>query len=647
MAEIKITLPDGSQRSVAKGTPALEIARGISERLAKKALAAKINGKVVDLSRPIVEDASFEVVLEGTPDGLEVCRHSTAHIMASAVQKLFPGTKVTIGPTVEHGFYYDFDPPRPFAPEDLERIEAKMREIVAADQPFSRTEVPRDTAIERFREMGEDYKVEIISAIPASETITLYQHGDWIDLCRGPHLPSTGRAGAFKLTHIAGAYWRGDERNKMLQRIYGVSFQSEKDLKEYLAKLEEAKRRDHRRLGKDLDLFSMEEEVGGGLVLWHPRGARVRLIMEDFWREAHLAGGYDLVYTPHIAKVDLWNTSGHTGFYKENMFAGMDVDGQDYLVKPMNCPYHIKIFKGRVRSYRELPLRFAELGTVYRYERSGVLHGLLRVRGFTQDDAHLFCAPDQVKVELGRTLDFCLGVLRTFGFTDYQVTLSTRPEKFVGEPRSWDIAEQYLREIIEEAGLTYNVDAGGGAFYGPKIDMQIKDVLGRAWQCSTIQLDFNLPERFDLRFASKEGTLDRPIMIHRALLGSIERFFGVLLEHYAGALPTWLSAVQARVLTVSERHEVWAREATAALAAQGFRVECDAGPDKLGAKIRNAQLEKIPYMLIVGDREVEAKGVAPRTRAGEDLKTMPLDAFIEHLRKDARIPRGGKRDSSE
>jgi threonyl-tRNA synthetase len=643
MNVVRITLPDGSHREVPRGAKAAEIARAISDRLAKRAVAARVDGRLTDLSRPVDGDCTFELILADSEDGVEVMRHSTAHIMASAVQKLFPGTKVTIGPTVENGFYYDFDPPRPFSPEDLAAIESKMREIVAEDVAFVRSEVPRDEAIRLFTEMGEDYKVEIISAIPSGEPITLYRHGDWIDLCRGPHLPSTGRAGAFKLTHIAGAYWRGDERNKMLQRIYGVCFPSEKELEAHLQRLEEAKKRDHRRLGVDLDLYSMDDVVGGGLVLWHPKGARVRLVIEDFWREEHLRGGYELVYSPHIARVDLWNQSGHTSFYKENMFAGIDVEGQKYLVKPMNCPFHVRIFKSRVRSYRELPLRWAELGTVYRYERSGVLHGLLRVRGFTQDDAHIFCTPEQVKDELARTLDFCLAVLRAFGFEDYRVTLSTRPKEFVGDVARWDLAEAYLREVLDAAGLAYEVDVGGGAFYGPKIDMQIKDVLGRAWQCSTIQLDFSLPERFDLRFASAHGTLERPTMIHRALLGSMERFFGVLVEHHGGAFPVWLAPVQARILTVSERHEPWAREVQKHLAEAGFRVECEAGPDKLGAKIRAAQLEKIPYMLVVGDREVEARGVAPRTRAGEDLKTMPLDAFVLRLRQESRVPRGGSR----
>jgi threonyl-tRNA synthetase len=643
MANITLTLPDGATREVPAGTTALDVARSISERLAKKALAAKVDGRVIDLSRPLVADAKLEIILEGTPDGLEVQRHSTAHIMASVVQKLFPGTKVTIGPTVEHGFYYDFDPPAPFAPGDLERIEAAMRDVVRANHSFVRKEVSRDDAIALFRDLGETYKVEIISAIPATDKITLYQHGDWVDLCRGPHIPATGRAGAFKLDRVAGAYWRGDERNKMLQRIYGLCFGTDKELKEHLARIEEAKKRDHRRVGKDLDLFSMDEDVGGGLVLWHPKGARIRLLVEDFWREEHLASGYEVVYSPHIAKVDLWNTSGHTSFYKDNMFAGMEVEGHDYLCKPMNCPFHVKIFKSRVRSYRELPLRFAELGTVYRYERSGVLHGLLRVRGFTQDDAHLFCAPDQVKDELASTLQFCLRILKTFGFEDFRVTLSTRPKDFVGAVENWDLAERYLKEAIEAAGLAYTVDAGGGAFYGPKIDMQIKDVLGRAWQCSTIQLDFSLPERFDLRFSSKGGTLERPIMIHRALLGSIERFFGVLLEHYAGALPPWLAPVQARVVTVSERHDAWAAEVQRTLSAEGFRVDRDDSGEKLGAKIRAAQLEKIPYMLVVGDREVAERAVAPRARTGEDLKTMPLERFAERLRDEARIPRGGAR----
>ena len=642
-ANVVLTLPDGSTREVAVGTTGLEVARSIGERLAKKALAVKLDGQVLDLSRPLTQSGAFAVITEGTPDGLEVQRHSTAHIMASVVQKLFPGTKVTIGPTVEHGFYYDFDPPKPFALEDLERIEGAMREVVGRNETFVRKEVSRDEAIALFREMGESYKVELIESFPADAQISLYQHGDWVDLCRGPHLPSTGRAGAFKLDRVAGAYWRGDEKNKMLQRIYGLCFGTDKELKEHLHRIEEAKKRDHRRIGKDLDLFSIDEEVGGGLVLWHPKGGRIRLLVEDFWREEHLAGGYDVVYSPHLAKVDLWNTSGHTSFYKENMFAGMDVDGQEYLVKPMNCPFHAKIFKSRVRSYRDLPLRLAELGTVYRYERSGVLHGLLRVRGFTQDDAHLFCTPENVKEELASTLQFCLRVLRTFGFEQFNVTLSTRPKEFVGDPAVWDVAEGYLKDAIEAAGLAYTVDVGGGAFYGPKIDMQIKDVLGRAWQCSTIQLDFALPERFDLRFSSQGGTLERPIMIHRALLGSVERFFGVLIEHYGGALPTWLSPTQACIVTVSERNNEWGAKVKEALAREGFRVELDDSSEKLGSKIRTAQLAKIPYMLIIGDREVEAAGVAPRTRSGEDLKTMPLDAFIARLRDEARIPRGGAR----
>ena len=647
MADLTLTLPDGSTRNLPAGSTALDAARSIAERLAKKALAAKLNGQVVDLSRVLAESGSFEVILEGSPEGLDIVRHSTAHIMASVVQKLFPGTKVTIGPVIENGFFYDFDAPKAFAPEDLPKIEEAMREVIKANAPFVRTEIPRDAALELFRKLGEDYKVELISAIPEDQHISLYAHGDWVDLCRGVHLPSTGRAGAFKLTHVAGAYWRGDERNKMLSRIYGLCFSTEKDLKAHLDRLEEAKKRDHRRLGKDLDLFSIDDQVGAGLVLWHPKGGRIRVIVEDFWRDEHLRGGYDLVYSPHIAKVDLWNTSGHTSFYKDSMFSGMDVDGQEYLAKPMNCPFHVKIFKNKIRSYRDLPLRFAELGTVYRYERSGVLHGLLRVRGFTQDDAHLFCTPENVREELASTLQFCLRILKTFGFEEFSVTLSTRPKEFVGEPAVWDRAEDHLRQAIEAAGLKYTIDEGGGAFYGPKIDMQIKDVLGRAWQCSTIQIDFNLPERFDLRFSAADGTLQRPIMIHRALLGSIERFFGVLLEHYAGALPLWMAPVQARIVTVSDRQGDWSLEVEKRLKAEGLRVERDDSNEKLGAKIRAAQLEKIPYMLVIGDREAEARAVAPRTRTGEDLKTMPLEQFIALIRKEAAIPVPARETAAE
>jgi len=585
----------------------------------------------------------FEEVVGGVPEMTELdkLRHSTAHVMAAAVQKLWPEAKVTIGPPIETGFYYDFDIDRPFVEEDLATIEAEMAKIISQNLPFVRHEVPRAEALEMFRKMGETYKVEIIEALPADAVISYYTTGEWVDLCRGPHVESTGRIKAFKLLSVAGAYWRGDEHNKMLQRIYGTAYPDGKQLREHLTRLEEAKKRDHRRLGKDLDLFSIDETIGGGLVLWHPKGGRVRYQIEEFWRQEHFASGYELVSTPHIARDQLWQVSGHLDFYKENMYSGMAVDDQNYLVKPMNCPYHISIFKKGLHSYRELPFRWAELGTVYRYERSGVLHGLLRVRGFTQDDAHLFMTREQLPEELERVTEFCLYILRTFGFTDFKLYLATRPEKFVGEPAMWDEAEKALFAVLQKVGLEYQIDPGGGAFYGPKIDLKLRDCLGREWQCSTIQVDFNLPERFDLQYVGSDGERHRLVMVHRALLGSLERFFAVLTEHYGGAFPVWLAPVQARVITVSEKQDLWAEEVRAALAARGFRVEADLSSDKLGAKIRRAQMEKIPFMLVCGDKEVEARGVAARTREGQQLPLMSLDEFAEHLTAAARIPRGG------
>jgi threonyl-tRNA synthetase len=573
---------------------------------------------------------------------LQTLRHSCAHVMAKAVQRLFPETKVTIGPAIESGFYYDFERDTPFTPEDLERIEAEMQAIIAANEPFERHEVSRAEALDMFARMGETYKVEIIETLPQDATITYYETGDFIDLCRGPHVASTRDIKAFKLLSVAGAYWRGDERNKMLQRIYGTAYPDKKLLREHLHLLEEAKKRDHRRLGKELDLFSIDETIGGGLVLWHPKGARIRHLIEDFWRQEHYAQGYDLVYSPHVARDQLWHTSGHLDFYKENMYSGMDVEGQDYLVKPMNCPFHVTMYKKGLRSYRELPLRWAELGTVYRYERSGVLHGLLRVRGFTQDDAHLFMTLDQLPAELERVLAFCLYILRTFGFEDFKLYLATRPKKFVGDPAIWDQAEEALYAALQKSGLDHEMDRGGGAFYGPKIDLKLRDCLGREWQCSTIQVDFNLPERFDLQYVGTDGERHRVVMLHRALLGSIERFFAVLTEHYAGKFPVWLAPVQARIITVSEKQEEWGRAALARLQDRGFRAEGDFSPDKLGAKIRRAQLDKIPFMLVCGDKEVETQSVAPRARDGERIDMMPLDDFMEYLAKAARIPRGGQ-----
>jgi len=569
---------------------------------------------------------------------LQTMRHSTAHVMAAAVQKLFPGTKVTIGPAIETGFFYDFDTEKPFTEDHLEKIEAEMTKIISGKHDFVREEVSRARALELFGELGETYKVEIIEGLPEDATITLYRTGDWFDLCAGPHVENTKQIKAFKLLSVAGAYWRGDERNKMLQRIYGTAFTDKKQLRLYLNQIEEAKKRDHRKVGKALDLFSIDDSIGGGLVLWHPKGARVRYLLEEFWRQRHFAAGYEMVSSPHVAKDDLWKTSGHLEFYKENMYSGMDVDGKDYLVKPMNCPFHVTIFNNGLHSYRDLPHRWAELGTVYRYERSGVLHGLLRVRGFTQDDAHLFMTREQLPGELERVVHFCLDMLRAFGFEDFKLYLATRPDKFVGDPAIWEEAEAAIREVLDKTGLGYEVDPGGGAFYGPKIDLKLRDSIGREWQCSTIQVDFNLPERFDLNYVGSDGNKHRVVMLHRALLGSIERFFAILVEHYAGAFPFWLAPLQARVITISEKQDAWALEAEKTLAEAGFRVDSDLSADKLGAKIRRAQLEKVPYMLVCGDREVEAKAVAPRTREGKKMDAMTLPDLLDHFREIAKIP---------
>lgn len=577
---------------------------------------------------------------------LETLRHSAAHVMAAAVKRLFPDALVAIGPHIETGFYYDFDIDRPFTDEDLERITDEMRKVVAADYPFVRKVVTRDEALEFFKNIGERYKVEILSSIPEGSTITMYESGDFIDLCRGPHVPSTEAVKAFRLLSVAGAYWRGRESNPMLQRIYGTAFPDQASLDEHLRRLEEAKRRDHRKIGKALDLFSIDERIGGGLVLWHPKGARIRYIAEEFWRQEHFANDYDLVSTPHVARENLWQTSGHMSFYKENMFSGMDVEGQQYLVKPMNCPYHVTIFNDRPRSYRDLPVRFAELGTVYRYEGSGVLHGLLRVRGFTQDDAHIFMRRDQLFAELDRTLRFCLYILRTFGFTEFKLYLATRPAKFIGEIELWDEAERALLQALQAIGLEYKIDAGGGAFYGPKIDLRLRDAIGREWQCSTIQVDFQLPERFDITYVGQDGAKHRIAMIHRALYGSMERFFAVLVEHYAGAFPLWLAPEQVRVLTVSEHYEDWATAVRTTLRAQSYRVETDLSADKLGAKIRRAQVEKVPIMVVIGKKEAAEGLVAARLRDGTQLAPMTLPEFSDYLAREAAIPRGGERGAA-
>ena len=561
-------------------------------------------------------------------------RHSAAHVMADVVTKMYPHAKLGIGPPTDDGFYYDFMVDEPFSEQDLARIEKRMRKVIQRDFPFEYREYPRDQAVHMNAE--EPLKLEIIEDIPASEQITTYRHGDFEDLCAGPHVESTGKIPAFKLLSVAGAYWRGDESQPMLQRIYGAAFESKEALEEHLHRIEEAKKRDHRILGRQLDLFSIHDETGPGLVIWHPKGALTRGIVEDFWRSEHRKRGYDLVYTPHIGRSSLWETSGHLSFYKENMYAAMEMDGQDYYLKPMNCPFHVMYFKNDLRSYRELPMRIGELGSVYRYERGGVVQGLLRVRGMTQDDAHIFCRPDQVVDEVNGVLDLTFFLLRSFGFEHYDVMLSTKPDKAVGDDNRWELATESLRTTLVERGIDYEVDEGGGAFYGPKIDIHIRDAIGRQWQITTVQFDFNLPDRFDLAYIGDDGKEHRPYMVHRALLGTMERFMGVLIEHYAGAFPVWLSPVQAEIIPIAERHTSYAREIASRLVdAAGIRAHVDERGDRMNAKIRNAQLQKIPYMLIVGDREVQTNTAAVRLRAGGDLGPLPIDEIAARITGEA------------
>ena len=598
-------------------------------------LAVRVNGKLSDLNSIVDSDAQLEPVTFSESDGKSIYWHSSSHLMAAAVKKLWPDVRVAIGPSIDEGFYYDFDSEVPFTESELAKIEAEMKKILKENLPFIRKEIRRDEAIKMFEASGEKYKVEILREI-ADEMVSLYSVGDFTDLCRGPHIPASKKVKAFKLMKVAGAYWRGDEKNKMLQRIYGIAFPSQELLDEYLKNIEEAKQRDHRKLGKELDLFSLHEEHGPGLVYWHPKGAIIRKEIEDFWRAEHLKRGYDLLYTPHLAKVGLWDTSGHTGFYKDSLFPTMEMDHSDYLVKPMNCPFHILIYKTQQRSYRELPLRWAELGTVYRFEKSGVLHGLMRVRGFTQDDAHIFMREDQLDEELNRCLDIIAFMLRTFGFSDYEIYLSTMPDEHIGELAIWQRAEAALRSSLEKAGLAYKVDAGGGAFYGPKIDIKIKDALNRVWQCSTVQVDFNLPERFDVNYRGNDGKDHRVIMVHRALLGSFERFFGVLIEHYKGAFPLWISPVQVMVLPLTERNNGYAKELVDKFIGAGLRAKMDDGNDKIGAKIRTATMQKIPYMLIAGDKEQESHTVSVRKRTGEEERDVDPEAFLQMMVKKVR-----------
>ncbi len=749
---ISITLPDGAVREVEQGSTPLDIAKTISNKLAKTVVAARVDGEVVDLTRPFAADASLELLKADCPEGIDVLRHSTEHVLATAVVRLFEGAQVTMGPRQHAGdFYYDFDIGRPFTPEDVEKIGAEMKKIIAEDQPFVREEQTKDQARALFKEIGQRYKDEILDWIP-DDSVSIYRNGEFTDLCRGPHLPSTGRIKAFTLFGNAGAYWRADASREMLQRISGIAFGSDRELKKHLNRLEEAKRRDHRKIGRDLNLFLVSdrfdahepeadspiealvtgrafhgsspsfawvdqalaairtalpkrevrfsgvnvsshrdatsttprlrmecqgpkleaeeqeafrqaarkietelrdqgglelelryqhrffEEIGPGLVLWQPKGGLVRTLMEDFWRRAHLRNGYDIVYSPHIAKSDLWKVSGHWGFYRDSMYSPMNIDGAEYIAKPMNCPFHVMMYKSKLRSYRELPMRWAELGTVYRYELAGALHGLMRVRGFTQDDAHLFVREDQLDAEVDQLIAFVLDMLRSFGFTEFNAYLATRPEKYVGEIASWDRAEAALAAGAKRQDLEVQVDAGEGTFYGPKIDIKILDALGREWQCSTIQLDFNLPERFDLSYIGTSGKPERPIMLHRALLGSLERFMGVMIEHYAGAFPAWLAPVQTILLPVTDRHLDHANKMAEALRAAGLRVEVDERNEKLGFKIREAQLQKVPMMLVVGDREIEGEGAAVRLRSGEDKGLMALDDLVAFCRTQSLAP---------
>lgn len=631
---IVITLPDGSKREYPAAITALELARDISERLADAALAAEINDQLCDLDTPITEDARVEIHTFRTDKGRELYWHSTAHLMAQAVKQLFPDVLVTIGPAIEQGFYYDFDREEAFSDEDLARIEARMKELIKQDLPYHRTELSKAEAVKIFKERGEIYKLEILDEIPDGDIISTYTQGDFIDLCRGPHIPSTGKIKAVKLLKTSGAYWRGDEKNKMLKRIYGISFPSKKDLKQYLDFLEEAAKRDHRKLGKDLDLFSINDEVGAGLVLWHPNGAMIRHLIETYWKEEHLKNGYKLVYTPHVGRSKLWETSGHLGFYQENMYAKMEVENQDYYIKPMNCPFHLSIYNANHHSYRELPVRLAELGTVYRYERSGVLHGLMRVRGFTQDDAHIICTPEQVSDEVEKLIVFSLDLLRHFGFKEFLLYLSTKPDAAVGEDADWAMATQSLKASLEKLGLEYDVDEGGGAFYGPKIDIKIKDAIGRAWQCTTIQFDFNLPERFDMQYIGADNAAHRPYMIHRAVLGSVERFFATLLEYHGGNLPLWLAPLQLLILPITDAQIDYCKTLQERFLQSGLRCEIDYRSEKIGYKIREAELKKIPFMCIIGKKEAEEGTLSLRRHTQGDLGTMDMEQALTIIRSE-------------
>lgn len=640
MAEIAITLDDQQERLPRAITVAEALKSVMSGKQRKQTIAVYVNDKAIDLDAELDEDCVIVPIKKDSPEGLEILRHSTSHIMAQAVRELFgDDVKIAIGPAIENGFYYDFLRETPFSPEDFEKIEQKMAEIAGQALPFSHRTISRQEAIEMFRDQGEKYKVELLEEIE-DDTVSIYQQGSFVDLCRGPHIPNTSWVKDFKLLRVAGAYWRGDENNDVLQRIYGTAFFDKKALKKHLNDLEEAKKRDHRRLGKDLQLFTINDQIGPGLILWQPKGSQLRRLIEDYWKDEHYRHDYELLYTPHIARQDLWNTSGHLDFYSENMYASMEIDEVKYQLKPMNCPFHIGVYKSNKRSYREFPIRWAELGTVYRYERAGALHGLLRVRGFTQDDAHIFCRKDQLEEEIFNILELNLLILKRFGFEDYDVYLSTRPEKSVGSDDIWEKSTEALKQALEKKGLGFEIDPGEGVFYGPKIDIKIKDQLGRSWQCSTIQVDFNLPDRFDMTYTGSDNRDHQPIMIHRALMGSLERFVGVLIEHYAGAFPIWFAPVQARILNITDDQSAYCEKVYSQLRKAGVRIEKDLRNEKLNYKIREAQMAKIPYMLIIGEKEKADGTVTVRMRDGKNLPPMSIDEFSEKIEEETRQGRG-------
>ena len=631
---MKITFPDDSSREYEAGTTLAQIAESIGPKLAKAALAAEVNGSLMDMATPLEKEAKVRFLTFKDEDGVDIFRHSSSHVMAQAVKRLYPEAKLAIGPPIQDGFYYDIDVSESINEEDLKRIEKEMGRIVAEKIPFTREILSREEAIELFKQLGEEYKVELIQEIE-DDTVSVYRQGDFVDMCRGPHLPDTGYLKSYKLLHTAGAYWRGNENNKMLQRLYGTSWFDKKDLKIYLDRLEEARKRDHRKLGRELDLFSIEEEAGPGLVIYHPKGALVRTLIEDLEKKEHFRRGYQIVMGPQLLKVDLWKKSGHWDNYRENMYF-TEVEGAQYGMKPMNCVAHMLIYKSSIRSYRDLPLRYFELGTVHRHEKSGVLHGLLRVRGFTQDDAHILCTPQQLNSEIRGVISFVRDMMGVFGF-EYEMEISTRPEKSIGSAEDWESATKALMEALDDENIPYKINEGDGAFYGPKIDVILKDAIGRMWQCATVQCDFALPERFELEFVGADGERHRPIMLHRVILGSIDRFLGVLIEHYAGAFPAWLSPVQVKILTITDRSANYARSVAGRLREEGFRVESDLRNEKIGYKIRQARLEKVPYMLILGDKEADTGNVAVRHREDGDRGTVSLEEFVEGV-KDQMVP---------